>query len=66
MKMKPLTNAKVRLSGEDGNAFFILARVKKAILRSNKPELAEEFYKKATSGDYDNLLQTCMEYVEVE
>ena len=62
----PLTNAKVKLSGEDGNAFFILAKVRNAIKKSDHPELVDEFYKEATSGDYDNLLVTCMKYVEVE
>lgn len=57
---------KVRLIGEDGNAFIILSKVKKA-LRNNgaSREDIESFMKEATSGDYDNLLQTCMRWVEV-
>jgi hypothetical protein len=62
----PLTNATVKLVGEDGNAFAILGAVKKAIRKSDKPELAEAFMAEAMSGDYDHLLQTAMEYVEVE
>lgn len=62
---EPLTNATVQLVGEDGNAFFILAKVQKAIKKSDKPELAEEFIKEAMSGDYNHLLQTCMKYVNV-
>ena len=61
----PLTDAVVKLTGEDGNAFNLLGLVRKAILASNQPELAEAFMREATSGDYDHLLQTCMRYVEV-
>jgi hypothetical protein len=62
----PLTDAVVQLTGEDGNAFLILGRVRRAILNSNHPELAEEFMLEAMNGDYDHLLQTCMNYVSVE
>ncbi len=62
----PLTDALVQLTGEDGNAFAILGRVRRAILRSNHPELAEQFVVEATSGDYGNLLVTCMRYVTVD
>jgi len=62
----PLTDAVVRLVGEDGNAFAILGRVRRAILRSNHPELADEFVQEATAGDYDHLLATCLRYVTVE
>jgi hypothetical protein len=62
----PKFSVKVRLVGEDGNAFFILSKVKKA-LRNNgvSREEIENFMKEATSGDYDNLLQTCMRWVDV-
>jgi hypothetical protein len=62
----PKFSVKVRLVGEDGNAFFILSKVKKA-LRNNgvSREEIESFMKEATSGDYDNLLQTCMRWVDV-
>ncbi len=61
----PLTDALVQLTGEDGNAFSILGRVRHAIRESNHPELEDAFWHEATSGDYDHLLQTCMRYVEV-
>lgn len=53
----------VQLSGEDGNAFFIIGRVRKA-LRSAGVDSAEcdEFSNEAMSGDYDNVLQTCMRW----
>lgn len=59
-------NVKVKLVGEDGNAFAILGRVSKAMQRAGcTPEQVNEFRTEATSGDYDKLLQTAMKYVDV-
>ena len=60
-------NIVVQLVGNDGNAFAILGSVSKA-LRENgvSKEEIDSFYSEATSGDYDALLQTCMEWVDVE
>lgn len=65
MNDTPLTNAKVKLTGTDGNSFAIIGKVSQAIKRSNHPELVKEFQKEAMSGDYNNVLITCMKYVEV-
>lgn len=62
----PLTDAVVRLTDSDGNAFAILGRVRRVIAQSNHPELADLFMREATSGDYDHLLMTCMRYVAIE
>ena len=62
----PLTDAVVVLTGTDGNAFAILSKVRRAILRSNHPELANDFIAEATAGDYDALLCTCFKYITVE
>lgn len=62
----PKTDITVKLVGEDGNAFNILGKVSRALKRAGHEELAEEFLKEATSGDYNHLLATAMEYVEVE
>lgn len=62
----PLTDAVVELVGHDGNAFAILGRVRRAIQRSNHPELADPFMQEAMSGDYDHLLATCFIYVTVD
>jgi len=62
----PYTDAVVQLSGENGNAFSILGRVRRGIRQSNHPELEAEFVREATEGDYDHLLQTCFRYVSVE
>jgi hypothetical protein len=54
----------VQLTGEDGNAFFILGRVSKAMRRAKVPDSEiKEFVTEAQSGNYDNLLQTCMRWV---
>lgn len=59
-------NIKVKLSGSDGNAFAIMARVRQALSKAKVPKKEIDlFIKEATSGDYDNLLQVCMSYVEV-
>ena len=56
----------VRLSGEDGNAFFIIGRVSKALKQAGVPaDEVDEFRSEAMSGDYDHLLQTCIRWVEV-
>jgi len=57
-------DVRVKLVGEDGNAFAILGRVSKALKRGGYPEMVEPFMKEAMSGDYDHLLRTAMEYVE--
>jgi hypothetical protein len=56
----------VRLVGEDGNAFAILATVKRALRRAgvDETEIAR-FRDEAVAGDYDHLLNTCMEWVNV-
>lgn len=62
----PLTDAVVTLIDNDGNAFAILGRVRRAIAHSNHPELADPFMHEATLGDYDHLLMTCIRYVAIE
>ena len=62
----PKTSIRVKLVGEDGNAFAILARVRSALRRGGRADLVEPFTKEATSGNYTHLLATVMEYVEVD
>jgi hypothetical protein len=62
----PKTNITVKLVGEDGNAFAILGKVSKALRNNGHADLAKEFQKEAMSGDYDHLLCTAMDYVEIE
>ena len=59
-------NIEVELLSNDGNAFTILGAVKKALKKGNVPqEEIDQFFAEATSGDYNNLLQVCMAWVEV-
>lgn len=57
----------VQLSGEDGNAFSIIGRVARELRRAKVPDAEiTKFRDEAMSGDYDNVLQTAMRWVEVE
>ena len=60
-----LTNIEVELVGSDGNAFGLMGKVKRALKDGGRSDLVKPFMAEAMSGDYDNLLQTCMKYVEV-
>jgi hypothetical protein len=56
----------VQLSGEDGNALFIISRVRTALRREGLPKhIVDEFTAEAMDGDYDHVLQTCMQWVSV-
>lgn len=56
----------VQLTGEDGNAFAIIGRVQSALRRAGVPaEEIEKYREESMSGDYDNLLQTAMRWVDV-
>lgn len=52
-----------KLTGEDGNAYAIMARVTKALKSYGYAELVDGYIKEATSGDYDNLLKVSLKYV---
>ena len=57
---------KVKLVGEDGNAFLILGKVKRALqLAGVSTEIIEEYLEQARSGNYDHLLMVTMNYVDV-
>lgn len=56
----------VKLIGTDGNAFAILGKVSDALRRAGLREEAEKFLQEATSGDYNHLLYTALQYVDIE
>lgn len=57
----------VQLVDLDGNAFAVLGRCLQAMRRAHIPqEERDKFYKEATSGDYNHLLATCMEWFNIE
>ena len=63
--MDTKTKVRVKLAGEDGNAFSIIARVRKALRQNGyDKDFIDEYVRKATSGDFDNLLAVTCEYVE--
>lgn len=58
-ELKPM----LELGGQDGNAFYILAKAQR-VAKSNNMDWAK-IEAEAKSGDYDHLLQTMMKYFEV-
>lgn len=57
----------IRLVGEDGNAFSILARVTQALRRAGISEDERKaFTDEATAGDYGHLLRTVMAWVATD
>jgi hypothetical protein len=63
--MAKFPDVQVRLTGEDGNAFAIIGKVSKALKRAGHGDAAAEFQAEAMSGDYNHLLATAMDYVDV-
>lgn len=56
----------VELSDIDGSAPEIIGAVRRAMRRHGVPNAdISAFTAEATSADYDNVLQTCMRWVEV-
>lgn len=60
-------NITAKLIGRDGNAYAIMAAVKKALRNGgvSRDEI-DQYLKESTSGDYDHLLQTAMDWVNIE
>jgi hypothetical protein len=57
----------VKLTGNDGNAFSIMAQVSKALRKAGaSSEELEEYMIESMAGDYNNLLRTAMKWVNVE
>jgi hypothetical protein len=58
---------KVKLIGTDGNAYSILGKcVKEAKKAGLSPEEISQFREEAMSGDYDDLLNTCMNWFVIK
>ncbi len=59
--------AKVRMVGEDGNAFAILGRTRRALQHAGAgPDDVAEFLREATAGNYGELLATVTRWVDAE
>ena len=59
-KEKPI----LKILGMNGNAFVLLGKAKR-VAEKNKMDW-KKIQEEATSGDYNHLLSTLMEYFEVE
>jgi hypothetical protein len=56
----------VKLTGRDGNAFTVMGIVTNAMKQADVDQAdIDEYFKRATSGDYDNLLRVTQETVNV-
>jgi hypothetical protein len=56
---------KVKLIGKEGNSFFIMGTVNKALKKAGMKEEAKLYLKEATQGDYDHLLMVTQKYVDI-
>ena len=57
----------VELIGQDSNAFNILGICRRAMTKNRLPQSEiDTFMQEATSGSYDDLLATCMNWFNVE
>ena len=62
----PKYKPKVKLVGEDGNAFSILGRVSGALkIAGADEEYVKDYQNRAMDGAYDDLLVITMEEIEV-
>ena len=53
------------LIGQDGNAFNILGKARRALRQVGRGDEWTTFQAEATSGDYDHLLATAMDWFDV-
>jgi len=61
-----MSKPKLKLIGEDGNVFYILGKAVREARRAGwTEEKIKKFQREATSGNYDQALQTCMAYFDV-
>lgn len=57
---------KVKLVGNDGNAFAIMGAVKNALRKNGvSKEEIDQYLAESMSGDYNNLLATACKWVDV-
>lgn len=56
----------IELRGENGNAFVIIEQVVEALQSDGRDNLAKDYMRRATSGDYEHLLEIISDYCTVE
>jgi len=66
MSAPKFPHVKVKLTGRDGNAYAILGATRRALKDAGVAQKdIDEYYNKATDGDYDHLIQVTMKTVDV-
>ena len=65
---KPLVNEVVAYepTGPSGNAYWILGMTATVLKRNGHADKVAEYQRRATSGDYENLLAVTREYVDLQ
>jgi hypothetical protein len=59
-------NIQVQLTGTAGNVFSVLGKVIKALKVNGVPQSeVDAFWEEASSGDCDNALRVCLQWVDV-
>lgn len=53
------------LVGVDGNAYAVMGYTSRALKKTGHRDLVDEMMAKAMSGDYNNLLCVCMDYLDI-
>lgn len=53
------------LVGVDGNAYSIMGYTSKALKATGHRDLVDEMFRRATSGDYNNLICVCLDYLDI-
>ena len=56
---------KYDLVGIDGNAYTLMVYVSKALKKEGLGDKVEEMLQRSMSGDYNNLICVCLEYVDM-
>ena len=60
------TKPEIMISGNDGNAFSIMGRVKRALRKTgHTAEEIDQYIDDATSGDYGHLLAVTAEWADI-
>ena len=60
------TGLKLKLVGEDGNAWAIIGRGARVLRKNGMGDKVEAFQTECLSGSYQHLLATCMEWFDCE
>ena len=65
-KQRKYPDVWVKLTGEDGNALHLVALVSRALQDAGAPEAERcAFEDEALNGDYNQVLRTCMAWMDV-